>query len=111
MLPKITKKFIINRQIFVATAITISVILYFSYYAFFGDKGVLQYFYLKTELHQKELTKEGLENKVNAKQHLVNGMGLESLDIDLLDEESRKNLGYANQDEIVIYNQQSEVKK
>jgi cell division protein FtsB len=111
LLPKITKKFIINKQIFVATTITISVIAYFSYYALFGDKGVLKYFSLKTELHKKELTRERLENKMNKKQHLVNGMGLESLDLDLLDEEARKNLGYANKDEIVIYNQQSEIKK
>ena len=110
LLPKIINKFVITKQIFVATAVTIAIILYFSYYALFGGKGVVRYFQLKKELQKKELAKELLENKMNEKQHLVNGMGLESLDLDLLDEEARKNLGYANKDEIVIYDQQKSLK-
>jgi len=104
-------KFIITKQIFVASAITISIVLYFIYYTLFGNKGVIQYFRLTKELAKKERVKKELENKMENKQHLINGMGTESLDLDLLDEEARKNLGYANKDEIVIYNQQNEVKK
>jgi cell division protein FtsB len=33
-------------------------------------------------------------------------MNLKSLDLDLLDEETRKNLGYAKEEEIVIYNEE-----
>ena len=110
-MPKTINKFIITRQIFVATIIAVATILYFFYYALFGNKGLVRYFQLKKEFHKKELVREGLENKMNEKQHLVNGMGLESLDLDLLDEEARKNLGYAHTNEIVIYNQQKDIKK
>lgn len=100
-------KFIINKQIFISITIATAIAFYFFYYALFSSKGVFQYFQLTKELQKKELIKESLENKVNEKQHLVNGMNLESLDLDLLDEEARKNLGYANKDEIVIYKQQN----
>ena len=49
------------------------------------------------------MIKERLENAIKNEQNMVDGMSLESLDLDLLDEEARKNLGYANEKEIVIY--------
>ena len=45
------------------------------------------------------------------KQNMVNGMSVESLDLDLLDEEARKDLGYAGKQEIVIYDEDHKVKK
>ena len=45
------------------------------------------------------------------KQNMVNGMSGESLDLDLLDEEARKDLGYAGKQEIVIYDEDHKVKK
>lgn len=102
-----SKSFPITKQIFIATAITIAVVLYFIYYALFGGKGLVRYFQIKKELQQKELVKEGLENKMIGKQNMVNGMSVESLDLDLLDEEARKNLGYAGKEEIVIYDEKN----
>lgn len=37
------------------------------------------------------------------KQNMVDGMSADSLDLDLLDEQARKDLGYAKKSEIVIY--------
>jgi len=34
---------------------------------------------------------------------MVEGMNVESLDLDLLDEEARRALGYSNKNEVVIY--------
>ncbi len=65
----------------------------------------MQYFQIKNELQEKELVKEGLENKIENKQNMVDGMSVDSLDLDLLDEEARKNLGYAGKEEIVIYDE------
>ena len=101
----------ITKQIFVTTAITIAVVLYFVYYALFGGKGLVRYFQIKGELQQKELVKEGLENKMENKQNMVSGMSVESLDLDLLDEEARKNLGYAGKEEIVIYDEKDKEEK
>jgi cell division protein FtsB len=100
----------ITKKLFITIAITLAAVLYFIYYALFGGKGLVRYFEIKKELQQKELVKEGLDNKMENKQNMVKGMSIDSLDLDLLDEEARKNLGYAGKDEIVIYNEQ-EVKK
>jgi hypothetical protein len=40
---------------------------------------------------------------MQAKKNMVDGMSLNSLDLDLLDEESRKVLGYVGKNEVVIY--------
>ena len=66
---------------------------------------MVKYFQLKKELQKKELVKDALEDKIQNKQNMVNGMSVESLDLDLLDEEARKNLGYAGKSEIVIYDE------
>jgi cell division protein FtsB len=100
------KKFPLTKQIFITICVASVVAMYFIYYAFFGSKGVVKYFYLKNELANKELIKENLINKVQEKQNLVDGMNSKSLDLDLLDEESRKNLGYSGKKEIVIYDDQ-----
>ncbi|MES2678176.1 MAG: septum formation initiator family protein [Pseudomonadota bacterium] len=105
------KTFPITKQIFIATAISLALVLYFIFYALLGDKGVVKYFQLKKELQNKELIKEGLENKMENKQNMVNSMSGESLDLDLLDEEARKDLGYAGKQEIVIYDEDHKVKK
>jgi cell division protein FtsB len=97
----------INKQIFITTCVCAALVLYFIFYAIFGDKGVVKYSQLKKELHNKELVKEGLENKMENKQNMVDGMSVESLDLDLLDEEARKNLGYAGKEEIVIYDEKN----
>jgi cell division protein FtsB len=111
MLHRDNKSFPITKQIFIATAITIAVVLYFIFYALFGGKGLVQYFQIKNELQEKELVKEGLENKMENKQNMVNGMSVDSLDLDLLDEEARKNLGYAGKEEIVIYDEKDKAEK
>lgn len=97
-------KFPLTKQLFIAASIAFATVLYFTYYTLFGDKGLVRYFEIKKELQQKELVKQRLVNKMENKQNMVDGMSVKSLDLDLLDEEARKNLGYAKKDEIVIYN-------
>ena len=72
---------------------------------------MVKHFQLKRELQKKERTKDVLEGKMQNKQNMVHGMSAESLDLDLLDEEARKNLGYADKKEIVIYNEKPTNKK
>ncbi len=43
--------------------------------------------------------------KMQNRQNMVDGMNLDSLDVDLLDEQARKVLGYANKNEVVIYSE------
>jgi cell division protein FtsB len=44
---------------------------------------------------------------MQAKKNMVDGMNLESLDLDLLDEQARKVLGYAGKNEVVIYREKN----
>lgn len=107
MLHKLVNKFGITRHIFLTLVTTLTLLVYFAFYTIFGSKGVINYFTLNKELQKKELIKNDLYNKMQSKQSLVDGMSLKSLDIDLLDEQARKNLGYANKSEVVIYEEEN----
>lgn len=104
----LVKKFGITKQIFISSLIAFSIVLYFLFYALFGQKGIVKYFELRSALHKKELIENDLRNKMKNKQNMIDAMSLKSLDLDLLDEEARKNLGYADKNEIVIYNEDEE---
>lgn len=94
----------ITRPIFISYFVGIAAIIYFLFSAFFGPKSLIKYFELKKEITNKDAIKQELMTKMQNRQNVVNGMNLDSLDIDLLDEQARKMLGYANKNEVVIYN-------
>lgn len=99
------KKYNISKTLFLVYFIFFALIIYFSFFIFFGQKGLIKYFSLKSEISEQNLQKKGLENKIKEKKIKVEGMKPESLDLDLLDEEARKNLGYSSKKEIIIYEQ------
>lgn len=76
-------------------------ISYFSYNILCGDRGILSLFEL-TE-RQKILKDEVriLEEEKRILQSKVNRMKPDSLDLDLLEEQARKNLGYAQKNETI----------
>lgn len=80
--------------------------IYFLGCTLFGDKGVVEYFVLRRKMATKLTTATELQNKLQEKQNLVHKIGVESLDLDLLDEQTRRNLGYAGPNEIVIYDRE-----
>jgi cell division protein FtsB len=93
----------INKVTFVSYCITISVIFYFMFVSIFGDKGLIEYYLLTKQVSQIEFQKAELQNKIRSKKEMIKGMDYDSLDLDLVDEQSRKILGYVGKDEIVIY--------
>jgi cell division protein FtsB len=102
----------ITKPLFIGYFIAIFAILYFTFFTFFGGKGLVKYFALKKQIENKEITKEDLSAKMQAKKNMVDGMNLDALDIDLLDEQARKVLGYAGKNEVVIYqDKKDQVKK
>lgn len=58
---------------------------------------------LQGQIANQDLSKKELINEIKAKQIRVDGMKSGSLDLDLLDEQARKNLGYSNENEVVIH--------
>ena len=93
----------INKATFVSYCVAISMIFYFMFVSIFGDKGLIEFYLLKKQVAQIELQKFELQDKIRLKKELIKGMNYESLDLDLVDEQSRKILGYIGKDEVVIY--------
>lgn len=104
---KFVKKYQISKPLFIGYFIAVFTIFYFGFFIIFGDKGAIQLFVLKKQIDNKEATKQEVSGKMQAKENMVNGMKPESLDIDLLDEQARKVLGYAGKNEVVIYHDKS----
>jgi cell division protein FtsB len=102
------KKHHITKSLFIGYSIAFSVICYFFFFAFFGDKGLITFFSLKKEVSNIEITKQELINKMENRKNMVGGMSSDSLDLDLLDEQSRRVLGYVGKNEVVIYQDKKE---
>lgn len=103
MLKQTLEKFQISKQSFIIFCTCFAVFSYFILYTIFGHRGVLDYFKLRAEFQQQNLVKDQLFVTISDQTNLVNGMKNESLNLDLLDEQVRKNLGYAKKNEIIIY--------
>lgn len=97
------KKHNISKAIFVAYFVCIAVIIYFFFCGLFGQKGLVSYFSLQQKIDTQDAVKQELYNKMQVKKNMVEGMNVESLDLDLLDEEARRALGYSNKNEVVVY--------
>lgn len=106
MLSLIVKKIQVSKKSFVIFTICISLTFYFLFYTIFGNRGVLDYFSIKAELKEKNLVKNQLSAKIEDKKNLVNRMENQSLDVDLLDEQVRKNLGYAKSNEVIVFDKE-----
>ena len=103
----LVQKYNISKTLFIGYTTTIAIIIYFLLFSVFGQKGLISVFRLQKEFSNRDTLKQNLSNKISAKKQMIGGMNLESLDLDLLDEQARKVLGYANKNEIVIYQDES----
>lgn len=97
----------ISKPLFIGYCIAFSLILYFLTFTIFNQKGLVEFFSLKKKIAGREAVKQELYNKMEAKKNMVDGMNINSLDVDLLDEQSRKVLGYVGKNEVVIYQDQN----
>lgn len=100
---KIVIKYKISKGLFISYFIALATIIYFCFFTIFGDKGLIKLFALQKQIDNKEVSLQETENKMRNKKTMVEGMKAESLDIDLLDEQARKTLGYAGKNEVIIY--------
>ena len=77
--------------------------LYFLYHFFSGQRGIVSFFQLskqqtvvEQEIHNLEQTKETLNKKIKS-------MQAKSLDLDLLEEKARQDLGFSKEGETVYH--------
>ena len=70
----------------------------------------MEFFALKKAIAGRDIIKQELSSKVQAKKNMIEGMNPNSLDLDLLDEQSRKVLGYVGKNEVVVYHDEKNAK-
>ena len=81
------------------------VFFYFAFHLITGERGLLAYVRLKSEMVTKTEQSEQIhEQKVDLSTR-VSGMRDDSLDLDLLEEIARKDLGYSKKDEVVLFDE------
>ena len=82
--------------------VTFFIFLYLVYFLVYGQRGLLQYFYLSK---QNQVYNERLSQLTSENQYLSNRIKKlqpNTLDLDFLDEQVRKKLGLIDKNEIVI---------
>ena len=74
----------IKKPQFICYFIALALIIYFIIVTIFGEKGLFFYKSLKSQVQNKEFVKKELIGKMRTKKSMVEGMNLESLDLDLV---------------------------
>ena len=82
--------------------ITFFIFLYLVYFLVYGQRGLLQYFYLskQNQEYNETLARLTLENQYLDNQ--IKKLQPNTVDLDFLDEQVRKKLGFIDKNEIVI---------
>ena len=82
--------------------ITFFIFLYLVYFLVYGQRGLLQYFYLskQNQEYNETLARLTLENQYLDNQ--IKKLQPNTVDLDFLDEQVRKKLGVIDKNEIVI---------
>lgn len=78
------------------------VICYFGFYAFYGERGIRKYLYLRREVEQAQMLAQQYKIKKERLNEEIRLLSPDSLDLDLLDERVRVVLNFAAEDEFVI---------
>jgi|TARA_B110000259_G_scaffold70412_1_gene82950 cell division protein FtsB len=76
---------------------------YFSYYTIYGNGGIFHYFKAKEDIIERKNIKKKLESELSKQKRKIKSIKTDNLDLDLLDEQTRKKLGYAKSDEYILY--------
>ncbi|MEI3581859.1 MAG: septum formation initiator family protein [Alphaproteobacteria bacterium] len=78
------------------------VIFYFGFYAFYGERGIRKYLYLRHEVEYARTLAKQYRVKKERLAEEVRLLSPDSLDLDLLDERARIVLNFVGDDEFVI---------
>lgn len=85
------------------TLLFVVVLLYFSYHAISGERGLLALIQLSQKIDNARIDLDVVHAQRLKLERNVRLMRDESIDLDLLDEQARRLLGYAQKDE-KVYN-------
>ena len=88
--------------LYLSFLITFFISIYLVYFLFNGQRGLLKYFYLtkQNQEYSQTLAKLKIENQYYIDR--INRLKPNTVDLDFLDEQVRKKLGFIDKNEIVI---------
>ena len=92
-----------NRVIlYLSFLVTFFIFIYLVYFLIYGQRGLLQYFYLskQNQVYTQKLNKLTSENDYFSDR--IKRLQPNTVDLDFLDEQARKKLGLIDKNEIVI---------
>ena len=82
--------------------ITFFIFLYLVYFLVYGQRGLLQYFYLSKQNQQYNEKLFQLTSENQYMSNRIKKLQPNTVDLDFLDEQVRKKLGFIDKNEIVI---------
>ena len=82
--------------------ITFFIFLYLVYFLVYGQRGLLQYFYLSKQNQEYEKSFSQLISENQYLSNRIKKLQPNTVDLDFLDEQVRKKLGLIDKNEIVI---------
>ena len=82
--------------------ITFFIFLYLVYFLVYGQRGLLQYFYLSKQNHEYNETLSQLTSENQYMSNRIKKLQPNTIDLDFLDEQVRKKLGLIDKNEIVV---------
>ena len=82
--------------------ITFFIFLYLVYFLVYGQRGLLQYFYLSKQNQEYKETFAQLTSENQYMSNQIKKLQPNTVDLDFLDEQVRKKLGFIDKNEIVI---------
>lgn len=92
-----------NIRIIFKIIFIILLIFYVIYHIYSGNYGFKSYITKQERLTQKNLELIKIEKEIATQKHKIENLQDNNLDSDLLDEEIRKDTGYAKKNEIIMY--------
>ena len=78
------------------------IFLYLVYFLVYGQRGLLQYFYLSKQNQEYKETLAQLTSENQYMSNRIKKLQPNTVDLDFLDEQVRKKLGFIDKNEIVI---------
>ena len=92
-----------NRIIlYLSFLVTFFIFIYLVYFLIYGQRGLLQYFYLSKQNQEYNETLAQLNSENQHMSNRIKKLQSNTLDLDFLDEQVRKKLGLIDKNEIVI---------
>ena len=82
--------------------IVTSLVIYFGYFAVYGNHGLVNWMRLQHEIELKQAEVDHLRSEREALEHRVRLLRPESVDPDMLEEQARARLGLSGPDEVII---------